>query len=495
MLIIYDVTRLVSRRRAPTPTGIDRVDFRYAKFFLDHQEYETHYILQEGGRFFVIDNKTFSLLIKTFEMRWFKKSDSTILDQAMNQGIGIFFSYVRKKLQQTNKDILNSEYNGATSYKALMEKFLNAKPKNALGGRVKWINKLPKVLKRPILFLAGNIYYLYKELRSSKFKAHKTPAQNSAIDDSLMNIIKRHRNRDIRYFNMSHHGIDNINGYADLVCAGVGKLVFCIYDLIPITFPEYVRDGDADKHSNRLKSVLSFAESEIITISEASKKEIIQFAGNYNLNIPPIHVLYIGVEEHMLAKPVDTRNKFDVYSPYFVYVSTIEPRKNHLLLLNLWRQMVEEKEELIPKLIIIGKRGWENQSVTAMLDRCTKIQNHVIEISGLDDDELIDVYRGAKALLFPSYTEGWGMPLVESLALQKPVICNNIGVFYEAGQMVPEYVDVMDSAKWKKTILDYSQTSSLLREAQVKRLEQYKYPDWTSYFDKFEIILKRGMNK
>ncbi len=69
--------------------------------------------------------------------------------------------------------------------------------------------------------------------------------------------------------------------------------------------------------------------------------------------------------------------------PYFVVCSTIEPRKNHLLLLHVWRELVRRDGADAPKLVIVGSRGWKFEAVAALLDRSPALRGHVVEVSGL----------------------------------------------------------------------------------------------------------------
>ena len=493
MLVLYDLTRLIARRKAKTPTGIDRVDFRYAKFFLNHKNIEVKFIINEGGTFFLIDDILAKTLLNILEKKWIDER-SNLSDVFLDKLINLLFSYIRKQFQLKNNRKISSNNINLINYTDIMKKFLNAKPKKALGGKVTWINKLPKFIKIPLLFISGNVYYLYLKLKLTKKEDSfdNQEEQELFLDNRLKNLLISTSN--IIYFNVSHHGIDNKNGFTDLITFGVKKLYFYIHDLIPIRFPEYVRENDDIKHENRLNTVLSFKESIILTNSEYSKKDILDFIKEKNINYEnDIHVLHIGVEEHFIDKKniSQIENKFDFFKPYFLYVSTIEPRKNHLLLLNLWRKMIElsKNKDEIPKLILVGKRGWENQCIVAMLDRCKKINKYVIELNNLTDEELIVLYKNSQALLFPSYIEGWGMPIVESLTLNVPVICNNISVFKEAGQSIPEYVDVFDANKWLQIIKDYS-NDSLIRKKQIERIKKFKTPTWEEHFKKLEKVLK-----
>ncbi|WP_163778702.1 glycosyltransferase family 4 protein, partial [Proteus mirabilis] len=69
--------------------------------------------------------------------------------------------------------------------------------------------------------------------------------------------------------------------------------------------------------------------------------------------------------------------------PTFVACGTIEPRKNHLLLLHLWRALAERLGAATPRLVLVGRRGWEAENIVDMLERCPAIREHVVEVSGL----------------------------------------------------------------------------------------------------------------
>ena len=120
-------------------------------------------------------------------------------------------------------------------------------------------------------------------------------------------------------------------------------------------------------------------------------------------------------------------------SPYFVCIGTIEPRKNHLLLLNLWRQLAAERGALAPRLVLIGQRGWETGSAIDMLDRCPALRGLVIERNHLADSEMTRLLdRGARAVL-PSFAEGFGFPMIEALGLGVPVLCSDLAALRENG--------------------------------------------------------------
>ena len=106
-------------------------------------------------------------------------------------------------------------------------------------------------------------------------------------------------------------------------------------------------------------------------------------------------------------------------------LGTIEPRKNHWFMLHVWRRIVEESGGNAPKLVVIGRRGWECENVVDMLERCESLKDAVVEQSNCSDHDLQVWLQHARALLFPSFVEGYGMPLVEALTMQVPVIASD----------------------------------------------------------------------
>src|SRR6185369_7849581 len=108
-----------------------------------------------------------------------------------------------------------------------------------------------------------------------------------------------------------------------------------------------------------------------------------------------------------------------------------------------------------PMLVIIGQRGWEAEHVLAMLDRAPSLQGHVLELNNASDSELAGYIAGARALLMPSFVEGFGIPVVEALQLGTPVIASDLQVFREIAGDIPHYLDSSDGAGWERAIGEF----------------------------------------
>lgn len=284
-------------------------------------------------------------------------------------------------------------------------------------------------------------------------------------------------------FNTGHSGLDQVD-YAERVMQRGLKPVFFLHDLIPISHPEYCRVGEADRHRQRLETMLSVGKGLIVN-SVATRDELMTYAAERGVAVPPCTVALLAPAQ----LPVPFRGR-PLDKPYFVVLGTIEPRKNHLLLLHLWRQLVAELGEAAPQLVVIGQRGWECEQVVDLLDRCTALRGHVTELSRCDDRELATWLTYAQALLFPSFIEGFGMPLVEALMLGVPVIASDLAAFREISRDIPHYLDPLDGSGWRQAVLEYARPDSEVRRQQIARMVGYVPPSWDSHFRVVEDLLR-----
>ncbi|HEU0203317.1 MAG TPA: glycosyltransferase family 1 protein, partial [Burkholderiaceae bacterium] len=236
------------------------------------------------------------------------------------------------------------------------------------------------------------------------------------------------------YLNTGHSGLTRPHALHRLRCRGL-QPVFMVHDLIPITHHEYCREGEYQRHTARMHAVLETAATVLVN-SNATSEALAQFAAASGRRLPPLSVVPLapGLRMH----PPGSRL---LAAPYFLVVSTIEPRKNLAFLLQVWRRLAERHGGETPRLVIIGQRGWECENVVDLLERCEPLRGLVIERGACPDAELSTWVHHAQALLFPSFVEGYGLPLLEALQAGTPVIASDLPVFREIAGRIPEYVD------------------------------------------------------
>ena len=287
--------------------------------------------------------------------------------------------------------------------------------------------------------------------------------------------------------NTGHSGLQDA-GYATRVQRLGLRPLYFLHDLIPITHPEYCRPGEAAKHEQRLATMLSTG-CGLLANSVATAEELRGYAQRVGSAVPPLGVALLAPAR--LARP---RAERPWMPPYFVMLGTIEPRKNHLLLLNVWRALVQRDGERAPRLVIVGQRGWECEQVLDLLDRCEALRGFVLERQGCDDTELATLLAHAQALLFPSFAEGYGMPMVEALAAGVPVLASDLPVFREVAGDVPEYLDPLDGPGWIRAIDDYVHMNGARRRAQLARMHGWQAPTWKAHFDQVHALMRRCLS-
>ncbi len=276
----------------------------------------------------------------------------------------------------------------------------------------------------------------------------------------------------------SPHHLDRARTVRAILKREDAAFVCLLHDLIPIQFPEYARPGGAERHRQRIRTVAALADA-VIANSHDTAAAFAPYLAEAGRHVP-VAVAHLGLDTGAAA--IEPRSAGA--RPYFVAIGTIEPRKNHLLLLHLWRDLAERlPADAVPRLVLIGRRGWENEQVVDLLERCPALVGNVEEHAGLADPEVQALLRGARALLLPSFAEGFGMPVPEALALGVPVLCSDLPALREAGGDAPLYLDPLDGPGWRRAVLALADGDGPEREAHLARIRCWRAPTWKEHMD------------
>jgi glycosyltransferase involved in cell wall biosynthesis len=227
------------------------------------------------------------------------------------------------------------------------------------------------------------------------------------------------------------------------------RAVFILYDLLPLQHPEWFRPGEEALHALRIATAARRG-AMIVVAAATVAAELRAYLRRMQLPEPPIHVAQLPVEDAFLAPGGPHGGAAG--RPYLLCCGTIEPRKNHRLLLEVWRQLVAARGEAAPCLVIAGRRGWRNDSVFAALDDLGPLAPHVLEVPDLSTGALAILMRGAQALLSPSLGEGYGLPVAEALASGIPALIADTPVYRELWGSAARLIDPHDAAAWANAI-------------------------------------------
>ena len=257
------------------------------------------------------------------------------------------------------------------------------------------------------------------------------------------------------YYNVGHSNLT-----ARSLSAVPGEVTVLVHDTIPLDWPEHQRAGTVEAFARKLGAVRAHADRLI-----ASTHAVAEDLRRHGLTQPAV-VAPLGIERPV---PGEVPAGIPLDRPLFVALGTIEPRKNHALLLDVWEGIGDRAT-----LVVAGRRGWNNAEVFARLDRGLP---GVIEAPGLTDGEVAALLTRARALLFPSLAEGYGLPPVEALALGTPAIVADLPACREVLGDAAIYADPLGRYQWTEIV------ETLLRDPGRSGRPTWTPPDWEAHFN------------
>jgi glycosyltransferase involved in cell wall biosynthesis len=261
--------------------------------------------------------------------------------------------------------------------------------------------------------------------------------------------------------------------------------VFLVHDLLPLDHPEFFRDGYEGRFDRRVETIIRHAGAIIVTSAVVRDRVVAEYARR-NVSVPPIHI------QHLPSPLGDNRAEADedaelTTNPYFVFVGTIEPRKNHKMILNVWRELAENA----PKLVLVGVNGWDNGPTLNLLERSPVLRNSIRHVSGLSRPAMRKLIANARAVLLPSFAEGYGLPIVEALSLDAPIIASDIPIFREIAANAATFISPIDGVGWKKIVEDFMRPQSAILHDARQRAQAFMAPSRRAYFSEIEGFLGR----
>ncbi|WP_245788677.1 glycosyltransferase family 4 protein [Spirulina major] len=202
------------------------------------------------------------------------------------------------------------------------------------------------------------------------------------------------------------------------------RQVLTIYDVTFARYPQYVNQV-VQQYERRVRKCLQWTDL-VITISESSKRDIVQYLGvePERVWVTPLASRYTFNDVQRLTQENQAmRSPFNHPTPYLLFVSTIEPRKNVLSLIRAFNYL-KEHHKIPHQLVLIGRKGWLYEPIFEALARSPYCE----EIHHLDyvaDQVVAQYYHHADAVVYPSHYEGFGLPVLEAMMFGAPVVTSN----------------------------------------------------------------------
>ncbi len=237
--------------------------------------------------------------------------------------------------------------------------------------------------------------------------------------------------------------IDLFHGLSHEIPLGIDKTgiasIVTIHDLIFLKFPQYFNPIDRFIYRMKCRYACGHADR-IVAISECTKRDIISF---YKINPNKIDVVYQSCDDSFKAEPDHSfnetiRNKFSLPQQYILNVGTIEIRKNLLTLIKALKNV-----DPACKLVVVGRKTSYMDLVNKEIDRLD-LRERVVFLEDVPFKDLPAIYQMAKVFAYPSLYEGFGIPIIEALYSQVPVVAAKGSCLEEAGGNNSFYISPLD---------------------------------------------------
>ncbi len=256
------------------------------------------------------------------------------------------------------------------------------------------------------------------------------------------------------------------------------KTFLIVHDIIPILFPEYSENQKFNAMIDSLDEKIN-----IFTVSKATKSDLIKY--NKKINHNNVYTIHLAGTNHFknclnLERIINVKEKYGILenSEYILTVSTLEPRKNIDSLIKSFVKAKNNHKLYNTNLVLIGYKGWDYDKIFREIDNAEEFKKDIIVTGYVEESDLIALYSGALMFVFPSFYEGFGLPVLEAMQCGTPVICSNTSSLPEVGGDAVVYIDPHKEEELYNSILMLANDKNLRDELKEKGLKRAALFSW-----------------
>ena len=254
-----------------------------------------------------------------------------------------------------------------------------------------------------------------------------------------------------------------------------------VYDLIPLRHPHHCASELVASFRQSFQQLVRGADS-LIAISDHTAIDIQEYALEAGLQVPPPIAIPMGTDPISPSPKVPSRRVGHLENERFVlFVSTVESRKNHRLAIDVWRNLKRQMGGETPYLVFAGRKGWRVDDMFAQLDALSWLDGTIIHLDTLTDGDIAWLYSNCLYTIFPSLSEGWGLPVTESLTYGKVCVASNMDSIGQAGQGLAHLIPPHDLPQWTTLCKKLASDEGYLKEAEATVRLRYRDFSWKEY--------------
>lgn len=257
------------------------------------------------------------------------------------------------------------------------------------------------------------------------------------------------------------------------------ELKLLCHDLIPINYPEFFLNKHTSLFSKYMNQTIKVVDH-FYCNSKFTRNELSEYHTKMGVSQPPMTVVTLGCDLYM-KKITDNESELLrslINQPYLLFVSTIEIRKNHNLIYQMYLKLLEQGAQNLPPVYFVGRRGWKVEALLNNLDNDSRIKDKIRILDNVSDSDLIQLYKHCWFTLYPSFIEGYGLPVAESLSFGKFCLSSNAGSLTEVGREYIDYADPHQLDQWAEKFLFLINHPEYVAEKEKQIRDQYRPTSW-----------------
>jgi glycosyltransferase involved in cell wall biosynthesis len=262
------------------------------------------------------------------------------------------------------------------------------------------------------------------------------------------------------------------------------KRITIIHDLSPILFPKFHPAYSVIAHKYLLNNFLKKTDY-VITNSANTQRDVNRFFQNINPKM-----IYPGADKfYKSSKNKLILQKYNIEKKYILSVGTLEPRKNHLLLVKAFENLKKQSSNNL-KLVLVGNKGWKNNKLHNYISK-SKFKNDILIVGFISKEDLRVLYSSAEMMVYPSLYEGFGFPVLEAMQCNCPVITSNCSSLSEVGGNAVLYFKSNNLTSLTTKILELFLNPELSGKMILKGKQHANKFNWEVFVKKFIRIIKK----
>lgn len=348
------------------------------------------------------------------------------------------------------------------------------------------IRLLKKGGQEIVLLYYNDFYRAFKQVDSSAFLLYYDKGEGEKKDLITDKVVdwKELQPGDI-FFDID--GVWNLPLRRSVVLPRLKKngvlLAVFIHDIIPITHPQFCHEVTTFNFMNYIGAYLQYADL-LITSVQSTLNAIAELLKQ--LKLPPIPgvVSWLGADFQYKKDKMETVEpeaiKAAEAGKYVLMVGTIEPRKNHALILEAFDSGLFDRNI---NLVFAGRIGWKMQEFQQKIEKHPKLGQQFFVLNGLNDASIDYLYKNAYCVAFPTFNEGFGLPVIEAFQRGTPVLASDIPVLREVGGEFCEYFDPESKRDFSDRLLYWLEQPEIY-QAVRKKIQTYVPVNWDTVADR-----------